>query len=121
MALVVLVTFGGTWAFFELVVWAGVPPELVGKWVVKEGPDTGSTIDFSRGGTMVSRIKNPELQGIFEIEAQIRVRGKRIICTFRNQETGEEGTRVQVIKSLDATHLVLEDEQGRSVKLDRAD
>ena len=120
LALTALLVGGATWAFCEFVLWNKVPSELVGKWVVNQGPDKGSTIDFSRNGTMITKINNVKLEGIFEIEARIRVQGKKIHCTIRNQETGEEGTRVQTIKALDETHLVLEDERGMSVKLERA-
>src|SRR5260370_41676081 len=44
----------GTWAVFEFFIWSQVPPELLGKWVVTEGPDEGGTIDFYRNGTMVA-------------------------------------------------------------------
>ncbi len=110
---------GGTWAFFEYVVWNTVPRELVGKWVVTEGPDEGGTIDFFRGGTMVARVNLQGKLGI--IEAKIRVEDGKIIATLKNQLTGELGTRVQTIKVLDAKRLVLQDERGNLIKLERAD
>src|SRR5438552_8558455 len=38
LGLVALLTAGSVWAFFEFVVWSNIPSELVGKWVVLEGP-----------------------------------------------------------------------------------
>jgi uncharacterized protein (TIGR03066 family) len=107
----------GTWALFEFVLWSRVPPELVGKWVVMEGPDEGGTVDFYRGGSMVAKVNHGGMQGI--IEATVRVEGNKIYVTTRHRETGERGTRVQTIKSLDQNHLVLEDERGMSVRLER--
>jgi uncharacterized protein (TIGR03066 family) len=112
------VAFAGTWAVLERVVWARVPSELVGKWVVTDGPDEGGTVDFYRNGTMVAKVNNGGFEGI--IEAKICVEGKKIHVTTRHRQTGEEGTRVQTIKVLDATRLVLEDERGMSVNLERA-
>jgi hypothetical protein len=119
LALCILIAAGGTWALFEYVVWNTVPRELVGKWVVTEGPDEGGTIDFFRGGTMVARVNLQGKLGI--IEAKIRVEDGKIIATLKNQLTGELGTRVQTIKVLDAKRLVLQDERGNLIKLERAD
>jgi uncharacterized protein (TIGR03066 family) len=118
LALVVVLAFAGTWALLELVVWARVPSDLVGKWVVTDGPDVGGTVDFYRNGTMVAKVNNGGYEGI--IEARIRVEGNTIHVTTRHRQTGEEGTRVQTIKALDANRLVLEDERGMSVSLERA-
>src|SRR5208337_4948110 len=68
---VLLLAAAGTWAFFEFVVWNKVPSELVGKWVVTNGPDEGGTIDFYRNGTMVATVNQGGYQGI--INATIRV------------------------------------------------
>jgi uncharacterized protein (TIGR03066 family) len=119
LVLCALLLGGGTWAFFEYVVWATTPAELVGKWVVTDGPDEGGTVDFYRNGTMVAKVNNRGMEGI--IEARIRVEDKKIHVTTRHQQTGAEGTRVQTIKVLDGSHLVLEDERGVSIRLERAD
>jgi uncharacterized protein (TIGR03066 family) len=118
LGLALVLAAGATWAFFEYVVWATTPSELVGKWVVTEGPDEGGTVDFYRNGTMVAKVNNRGYEGI--IEAKIRVEDKKIHVTTRHQKTGELGTRVQTIKVLDGTRLILEDERGKSVKLERA-
>lgn len=117
--LALIVAGVGAWVFFEFVVWGNVPSELVGKWVVTEGPDEGGTIDFYRKGKMVAHVNLEGKLGI--IEAKIKVEDKKIIATLTNKFTGEEGTRVQTIKILDAKRLVLEDERGNLIKLKRAE
>ena len=119
LGLSLIVAAGVTWAIFEYVVWATTPSELVGKWVVMEGPDEGGTVDFYRNGTMVAKVNDRGRTGI--IEARIRVEGKKIHVTTKHQQTGELGTRVQTIKVLDDYRLVLEDERGMSVRMERAD
>lgn len=118
LGLLLLVAGAGTWAVFEFFIWSTVPPELVGKWVVTEGPDEGGTIDFYRNGTMVAVVNLGGKKGI--VDARVRVEGKKIYATVRHQQTGEEGTRIQTIKVLQADRLVLEDEKGNSINLERA-
>ena len=65
LALTGLIVGAATWGFCEFVLWSKVPSELVGKWVVNEGPDKGSTIDFYRNGTMVTNVSTAGLQGVF--------------------------------------------------------
>ena len=55
------------------------------------------------------------------IEAKIRVDEKKIYVTTRRQQTGEEGTRVQTIKSLEGDRLVLQDEKGNLLKFKKAE
>ena len=105
--------------FLEYVVWNTVPPELVGRWVVSEGPDRGQTLDFHRGGTLIATVTQETKVGV--VEARIRVDGKKITATLTNQITGERGTRTQTIRHLDARNLVLEAEGGMVIKLHRPD
>ena len=114
-----LLAAGGTWAVLEFVVWNKLPAELVGKWVVMDGPDEGGTIDFYRNGSMVAKVNQGGFEGI--IEARVRVEENKIHVTTRHQKTGEEATRVQTIKSLNGNRLVLQDQRGMSIKLERAD
>jgi uncharacterized protein (TIGR03066 family) len=116
--MVAVLTFLGTWTFFEWVVWARVPSELVGKWVVTEGPQEGATFDFHRNGTMVGRVNAGGREAI--INAQVRVEDKKIYSTTKNPQTGQEDTRVLVIRTLTARELVVEDEQGQVLKMERA-
>jgi hypothetical protein len=119
MGLGMLLAGVATWALFEYVIWNSVPSELLGKWIVTEGPDEGGTIDFYRGGTMVAHVNLDGKLGI--IEAKVRVDDGKIFATLRNELTGEMGTRVQTIKHLDKWRLVLEDERGNTIRLKRPD
>lgn len=118
--LLALGAFAGTWALLELVIWNKVPSELVGKWVIVDtGPQKGATFDFSRGGTMVGTVN---VRGEAHlIKAKIRVEGKNIFSTTHHPKTGDEKTTVLVIRTLTATELVVEDEQGMLMKMERAE
>ncbi len=118
LAILALAVGGATWAVFEFVVWNKLPAELVGKWVVVEGPQEGATFDFYRSGTMVGVINVRGKEG--HINARIRVEGTKIYSTTRHPKTGEQMTRVQVIRVLTAKELVLQDEQGQILKMERA-
>lgn len=108
----------GAWAAFEFVVWNRVPSALVDKWVVVGGPDDGAMIDIYRNGTMVTTVnKGPDEA---TMTATIRVDGEKLTVMSRNLRTGEIGTRVQTFKLLDETRLVLQDERGVSIRLERA-
>ena len=114
-----LVAFGGTWAFFEYVVWNTVPPELVGKWVVTEGKQEGATFDFFRGGTMVGTVNVKGNEAI--VNARIRVEDKQIFSTTVNPNTGRNDTRVLAIRRLSPTELVIEDAESGVLKMARAE
>jgi uncharacterized protein (TIGR03066 family) len=119
MALIGLAVAGGTWAFFELVVWNQIPPELVGKWVVTEGDQEGATFDFYRSGSMVGRINAGGNEAI--INARIRVEDKKIHSTTRNPQTGQDDTMVLTIRTLTSSSLEVEDNQGKLLKMERAE
>jgi hypothetical protein len=118
VVLCALLVGGATWALFEFVIWNTTPTELVGKWVVTEGPQEGATFDFYRGGRMVGVVNVGGKEGI--VEARIRVEDNKIFSTTRNPNTGRDDTRVLVIRRLSATDLVLEDEQSGLLKMERA-
>jgi hypothetical protein len=107
----------GTWALFEFVIWNVTPPELVGKWVVVEGPQEGATFDFYRNGTLLGRLNVRGKEHI--VDARIRVEDRKIYSTTRNPNTGQDDTRIQIIRTLTATDLVTEDEQGGVLKMER--
>jgi hypothetical protein len=113
-----LVAFGGTWAFFEFVVWNTVPTELLGKWVVTEGPQEGATFDFFRGGTMVGKVNAGGNEAV--VNARIRVEDRKIFSTTVNPNTGRDDTRVLIVRRLSATDLVIEDAESGVLKMERA-
>lgn len=96
-----------------------VPPELVGKWVVVDGPQEGAVFDFFRNGTMVGKVNERGLTGI--VNATVFLVGKKLYATTKHPQTGQEGTRVQLIRKLTATELVVEDERGQRLKMERAE
>jgi hypothetical protein len=124
LGLLALLTAGGVVAFFEFVVpnlpffFSSIPSELVGKWVVLEGPQEGATFDFFHNGEMEGRVNVGGKEGI--INARIRVAGKNLISLTRHPRTGAEETRSQIIHTLTDKELVLEDEQGNLLKMERA-
>jgi hypothetical protein len=96
-----------------------MPPELVSKWVVKEGPQEGATFGFYRGGTMVGRINADGKEAI--VKARIRVEDKAIYSTTTNPHTGQDDTMVLKIRPLTPRELMVEDQQGQLLKMERAD
>jgi uncharacterized protein (TIGR03066 family) len=118
LALAVAFSAGGVWAFCEFVVWNRLPSELVGKWVVTDGPQEGATFDFFRNGTMVGKIDVQGREGI--IDASVRVEGNKLYSTTTHPQSGRADTRVQTIRTLTATALVVEDDRGQVMKMERA-
>jgi uncharacterized protein (TIGR03066 family) len=118
LGLCLLLVGGGTWAFFEFVVWNTLPSQLVGKWVIQGGEQDGATLDFSRSGIMVGRMNHRGTLAI--VNARARVEGKTLFITTRNPNTRADETRAQTMKTLTATELVIEDEQGKVFTLRRA-
>ncbi len=117
-ALVLLVA-GGTWAFFEFVVWNRIPSELVGKWVVTGGPQDGATFDFYRSGTMVGHLDHGGRLAI--VNSAIRLEGDKLYSTTRHPQTGAEMTVVQTIRTLTPRSLVVADEKGNLLTMERTD
>jgi hypothetical protein len=113
-----LLVGGGTWALFEYVIWNVTPPELVGKWVVVDGEQEGATFDIFRSGALVGKINIDGREAI--VNARIRMEGKKLYWHTRSK-SGQEDTRVKVIRTLTVREMVWEDEQGSVLKMERAD
>lgn len=108
----------GTWAAFEFIVLSKLPRELLGKWVVVGGEQDGADFDFSRNGTMRGRVNVKGRE--FIVEARVRVVDKVLYSTTTNPNTGREETRTQSIVALTDKRLVLQDERGQLLELERA-
>jgi hypothetical protein len=119
LGLVLLAACVGTWAVFEYVIWNKVPSELVGNWVVQGGEQDGATFDFYRNGTMLGRVNMRGQMGY--VNAEIRVEEKQLYSTTEHPKTKELQTRVQLIRTLTTRQLVLEDEKGELLRLERAE
>ena len=55
------------------------------------------------------------------VKARVRVEDRKIYSTTRNPHTGQDDTKVLVIRTLTARQLVVEDEQGQVLRMERAD
>jgi uncharacterized protein (TIGR03066 family) len=95
-----------------------LPDKLVGKWVVKGGKMDGATFDFHSNGTMVGRVNVDGKEGM--IKARVRVEGNKLFSVTRNPNTGKDETSTLTIKTLSARELILEDERGQVMTLNRA-
>jgi uncharacterized protein (TIGR03066 family) len=121
LAALVLLSGAGTWAFLVYVVWNVTPAELVGTWVVMRGPpdQEGGTFEFCRDGTLIGHIGPDGNHHV--VRARIRVEGDKIYATTRHSITGEELTRIQTITNLTKKSLVLRDEQGNQLVMERTE
>jgi uncharacterized protein (TIGR03066 family) len=125
--LCVLVAGGATFALFEYVILSKVPRALLGKWVVtevsgdsKEGNDRGmegATLEFFRDGTMIGTVNMNGKQGI--IKARVRGNEKTLWSTTTNPMTGKDDTDVQTIVTLTDSELVVENNKGTVIKMQR--
>ena len=113
-----LLAAGGTWAMLELVVWNKLPRDLVGTWVVVEGEMEGATFEFHRDGSMVVREDVGTRRHILKGEAALE---DRVLYVTTRDEDGEEVTLAHTIRVLSPRELVLETEQGKLLKLERAE
>jgi uncharacterized protein (TIGR03066 family) len=117
LALWLFLAAGGAWAALELVVWNRLPPELVGKWQVKEGPMAGGAFYFSRSGTLEIHGNN---QGrYYTLKGRVALEGKNLLTTTQNPRSQQDETRTSVIQELTANSLILELESGEVLKMVR--
>jgi hypothetical protein len=117
VALCLFLAAGGTLAVLEFFIWNKVPPELVGTWEVTEGPMAGGTFEFSRTGTLETRVKSKGKY--FTIKASVTVEDKALFTTTHEALTGGEQTRKSIIRELTESSLILELENGEVLKMTR--
>jgi uncharacterized protein (TIGR03066 family) len=115
--LVVGVVAGVSFAAFELLLPARIPPELVGEWRVVEGPLKGMTLEFKRNGAMTGRAvidgKAGEMDGTAEVDGDI------LRTTTKNPLSGKRETGSQHIVTLTDTDFVTQDDKGTRVVMRR--
>jgi len=117
LALGLVVAGGGTLAVLEFLVWNHVPPALVGKWQVEQGSEFGGTFDFSRDGTLDVHLTS---QGrSIHLKSRVAVRGKTLRTTPQSVSGRQEETREWTILELTADSLILEMENGQTLKMVR--
>lgn len=86
----------------------GVPRDLVGTWQVVEGDKKGATFECRWNGTAVFTVFEHGKKGSEEFS--LRVRGKRIFLTSKNDMTGNDQTLIQTILKLTDDELVFRDQ-----------
>lgn len=91
--------------------------DLIGKWVVVGGEQDGATFDFLRDGTMVGRINLKGREGI--INARVTVSGSKLHITTQDPTTKRDYTVTQTIVTLTQQDLVVEDEKGQRIRMQR--
>jgi uncharacterized protein (TIGR03066 family) len=95
----------------------GLPKELIGKWVVVEGPQEGALFEFLPEGKMIAKVNVNGNEGI--INATVRVEDKKLLSTTKDPQKGTDLTRVLLIRVLTAEVFVVEDDQGDLWKMRR--
>ena len=66
---------------------------------------------------MIGYLNQNEKVGL--LKAEIRIEGDKIYSTTHQQETGQEATTVQTIRSLTAREFVVEDPKGNRTHMRR--
>jgi uncharacterized protein (TIGR03066 family) len=94
-----------------------LPKELLGKWVVVEGPQKGATFEFFPDGKMIAKLNVNGNEAI--INATVRVENKKLLSTTKNPQTGKEDTRVLQIREMTAKAFDVEAGQGELFKMRR--
>jgi uncharacterized protein (TIGR03066 family) len=117
VALVVCLLFAavGTGVALKFFVWDKLPPALIGKWEVQDGPMQGGTFEFTRDGTLAIRVTDGK-----QIQARARVEGKTLVQTTQDPAGLREETRKSTIQELTPNTLVLELERGAVLRMARA-
>ena len=101
--LVVAVVAGASFAAFAFVLPDRVPPELVGKWRVVDGPMDGMTLEFQRNGAMIGRANVEGTERLLEGTADVRDGTLR--TTTINSFTNRAETGTQTIVTLTETEF----------------
>ncbi len=94
-----------------------VPAEFAGKWLVEGGPMGSAELQIQRNGSFVARVPGKEEF----VEGRVEVYEKSLLFITVNPYTNEEDAKQQSIKQLSAREMVLEDPQGKAMRLIRRD
>jgi uncharacterized protein (TIGR03066 family) len=115
--LVIALAAGATFALFEFVLPSRLPSEIVGRWRVVGGRMDGASMEFSRNGSMTSRLRTGDKE--FVMDGTATVSGKTLRTTTVNPLTGAAATGTQTIVTLTADELVVEDRTGTRTTMRR--
>jgi hypothetical protein len=114
-----LLAVGATGALLEFFVGERLPARLVGKWVVVEGQLEGATLEFGRDGSLVGRAQAGPGESV--LKGHLFLEDRTLYVTLEDPVTRQEKTVVHTVRLLNRRRLVLEDEEGRLLKLERAE
>jgi uncharacterized protein (TIGR03066 family) len=119
IVLVVAVVAGASFAAFEFLLPDRIPPELVGKWRVVDGPPNlnGMTMEFKRNGDMIGRATVNGKD--FAMEGTAVLDDKTLHTTTTNLYTGRSETGMQTIVTLTENELVTRDQKGTRLTMTR--
>jgi uncharacterized protein (TIGR03066 family) len=106
-----------TYAVGEYLLAPRIPTLMLGKWVVVEGQFQGSTVEFSRDGSMVSNLKKDG--AIEKIEGEVSLDGIMLKVTTHDRVTGKKTTDELTILELSDEMLVTQDDGGRVLMMRR--
>ncbi len=94
-----------------------VPNELVGTWMIADGPLKGATLEFRWYGTAIATLN---VKGKKEETRQaVKVAGSKMLLTSTDDATGKEDTVSQTILKLTKDELVIRDEERRVYTMKR--
>jgi len=106
-----------TFAVGEHLLLPRLPSLMLGKWVVVEGQYTGSNVEFSRNGTMLSTLNKDVATE--KIQGQVRVEGTMLWVTTRDALTGKSTTDALTVLELSPLQFVTQDEDGNLLLMKR--
>jgi hypothetical protein len=92
-----------------------VPGEFAGKWLVEGGPMGSAELQIQRSGSFVARVPGKEEF----VEGRVEVHEKSLRFITVNPFTNKEDAKQQRIKQLSAQEMILEDPQGKVMRLVR--
>jgi hypothetical protein len=114
------ITAAATFALFEYVILSKIPVTLLGKWVVvthdADREAVGMTMEFFRDASVITRMGGGE-----DVPGAAKVRNDKLFISIpnRNSRTGEHATLAYLLIEMSPTQLLLEDESGSGMKLER--
>ncbi|MCI0461454.1 MAG: hypothetical protein L0Z62_31270 [Gemmataceae bacterium] len=115
--LVIALVGGATYALFHLVLWARIPNQMAGKWLVHEGELHGATLEFFRNGTMVGTVNLDGRKAT--IQGKVEVEGDKLHITSIHPLTKKQHTDTQTIRSLTDSEFILVDRKGTVIRMER--
>lgn len=96
---------------------AALPGLMLGKWIVKGEDMDGSMLEFSNDGTLHGEFRINDKLAV--LKGTIQVDNKVLRCTTVNPKTNMEETNALTIIILTKTQFIVEDKEGKRIKMER--